>query len=311
MLVGTGILFNMARQNAAYPGEWKWKGWLYLGPGLIVYLVFVFVPLIGTLLNSFFKWDGFSANREFILLENFKNLFNDSQFLTALRNNLIFVVFFCVLPIIIGLFLASLLGRTPLRGLTFYRTVLFLPQIISMVVIGVIWRWMFNPVFGPINLILKTIGLGAFTRTWLGDFTWALPSVGAVGTWVQFGFCMLLFLAGMQRIPDEYYEASSLDGASAFQQLLSITIPSLRPEIGVALITTIVAALRVFDLVFVTTRGGPGEATLVTGFLIYRTAFVQKNYGYASAIAIILTLVILTISLIIRRFQNQNEEASK
>ena len=301
----------MARQNAAYPGESKYKGWLYLAPGFLIYLVFVFVPLVGTLINSLFKWDGFSVNREFIFLDNFKNLLSDGQFLSALRNNLIFVAFFCVLPIIIGLFLASLLGRTPLRGLTFFRTVLFLPQIISMVVIGVIWRWMFNPAFGPINMVLNAIGLSSLTRTWLGDFTWALPSVGAVGTWVQFGFCMLLFLAGTQRIPDEYYEASSLDGASAFQQLLSITIPSLRPEIGVALITTIVAALRVFDLVFVTTRGGPGEATLVTGFLIYRTAFVQKNYGYASAIAVILTLVILTISLIIRRFQNQNEEASK
>jgi raffinose/stachyose/melibiose transport system permease protein len=122
---------------------------------------------------------------------------------------------------------------------------------------------------------------------------------------------MLLFLAGMQRIPEEYYEASSLDGASAFQQLLSITIPSLRAEIGVALITTIVAALRVFDLVFVTTRGGPGEATLVTGFLIYRTAFVQKNYGYASAIAIVLTVIIMAISLLIRRFQRQNEQVSQ
>jgi len=297
----------MARQNAAYPGESKFKGWLYLAPGFLIYLVFVFVPLLGTLVNSLFKWDGFSVNREFIFLENFRNLLSDGQFLSALRNNLVFVLFFCVLPIIIGLFLASLLGRMPLRGLTFFRTVFFLPQIISMVVIGVIWRWMFNPAFGPINSILTTLGLSELTRTWLGDFTWALPSVGAVGTWVQFGFCMLLFLAGMQRIPDEYYEASSLDGANAFQQLLSVTIPSLRAEIGVALITTIVAALRVFDLVFVTTRGGPGEATLVTGFLIYRTAFVQKNYGYASAIAVVLTLVILTISLIIRRLQTQKE----
>lgn len=298
----------MARQNAAYPGESKWKGWLYLGPAFVLYAIFVLIPLIGTLYNSLFTWDGFSANREFVFLENFKRLFADSEFLNALKNNLIFVVFFCVLPIMIGLALATLLGRVPIKGLTFFRTVLFLPQIISMVVIGVIWRWMFNPAFGPINLLLKTLGLGGLTRTWLGDFTWALPSVGAVGSWVQYGFCMLLFLAGMQRIPQEYYEASSLDGADQWQQLKSITIPSLRPEIGVALVTTIVAALRVFDLVFVTTRGGPGQATMVAGFLIYRTAFIQKNFGYASAMAIVLTAIILFISLFVRRFQYRDED---
>jgi len=300
----------MARQNAAYPGESKWKGWLYLGPAFLLYTIFVLIPLIGTLYNSLFRWDGFSANREFIFLNNFKQLFTDSEFLNALKNNLIFVIFFCVLPIIIGLALSTLLGRIPIKGLTFFRTVLFLPQIISMVVIGVIWRWMFNPVFGPINLSLKSIGLGGLTRTWLGDFNWALPSVGAVGSWVQYGFCMLLFLAGMQRIPQEYYEASSLDGADQWQQLKSITIPSLRPEIGVALVTTIVAALRVFDLVFVTTRGGPGQATMVAGFLIYRTAFIQKNFGYASAMAIVLTVIILFISLLVRRFQQRDEDKS-
>jgi raffinose/stachyose/melibiose transport system permease protein len=132
--------------------------------------------------------------------------------------------------------------------------------------------------------------------------------VGSIATWVEYGFCMILFLAGMQRIPEEYYEASSLDGANRFQQLIHITIPSLRSEIGVAMITTIVAALRVFDLVYVTTRGGPGNSTLVAGIVIYRAAFLQNQTGYAAAMATVLMLIILAISLVIRHFQSRNEE---
>ena len=142
---------------------------------------------------------------------------------------------------------------------------------------------------------------------WLGDFKLALSAVGIVGTWVQYGFCMVLFLAGMQRIPEDQYEAAELDGASGFKQLIYITLPSLKSEIGVALITTVIAALRVFDLVYVTTRGGPGDSTLVTGFLVYRAAFQQNQLGYASAIATVMTILILAISLVILRFQSGDE----
>ena len=294
--------------NRAYPGEKKWKGWLYVLPGLLVYLVFTFIPILETVRTSFYRWDGFSSEKIFVGLENYARLFTDNDFLRAFSHNLVFIIFYCLIPILIGLALASLLGRGKLPGMNFFRTVLFLPQVISMVVVGVIWRWIFNPTFGPLNLALNALGLQQLTRAWLGDFTLALPAVGSIATWVEYGFCMILFLAGMQRIPEEYYEASSLDGASRFQQLIHITIPSLRPEIGVAMITTIIAALRVFDLVYVTTRGGPGNATLVTGIVIYRAAFLQNQTGYAAALATVLMLIILAISLIVRHFQSRNEE---
>jgi raffinose/stachyose/melibiose transport system permease protein len=291
-----------------WPGESRFHGWLYLLPGFLIYLIFIFYPILETIRTSFYQWDGFSKNRIFIGFENYINLIGDSQFLQALFNNIKFIIFYTIIPIIIGLFLASLLGRKKLPGMTFFRAGLFLPQILSMVVVGVTWRWIFNPVFGPLNMGLRAIGLDALTRSWLGDFNWAFPSVGSIGTWVEYGFCMVLFLAGMQRIPEDYYEAAQLDGANAFKQLIYITLPSLRPEMGVALITTIIAALRVFDLVYVTTRGGPGETTLVTGFLVYRTAFLQNNIGYAAAVATVMTIVIFAISLIILRFQTSHEE---
>lgn len=300
----------MANVTNKYPGESRWKGFWYLLPALLVYLLFTLLPILETIRSSFYQWDGFSQNKVWIGLANYAELFSDPKFHNALGNNLIFVIFYSIIPIMIGLFLASLLSRRPIPGFAFFRTALFLPQVISMVVVGVIWRWMFNPTFGPINTFLRQIGLDVFAISWLGDFTWALPAVGSIGTWVQYGFCMVLFLAGMQHIQDEYYEAASLDGANALKQFIHITVPGLRSEIAVALVTTIIAALRVFDLVYTTTRGGPGESTMVTGFLIYRAAFTNNRIGYAAAVATVLTVIILIISLIIRRFQQHGAEES-
>ncbi len=292
----------------SWPGESKYLGLVYLLPALVIYLIFILYPILETFRLSFYQWDGFSSNRTFVELQNYQEIFQRGQFLSALAHNFIFIVFYSIVPIMIGLVLASLLGRKVLRGMTFFRTGLFLPQVLSMVVVGVVWRWIFNPAFGPLNMLLKSISLESWALPWLGDSTWALPAVGFIGSWVQYGFCMVLFLAGMQRIDVELYEAAELDGANSVQQFSYVTLPSLRPELGVALITTVIAALRVFDLVYVTTRGGPGDATLVSSFLIYRAAFQQNRIGYAAAVATILTGVILLISYLITRFQERTAE---
>jgi raffinose/stachyose/melibiose transport system permease protein len=291
-----------------WPGESRFHGWLYILPGMLIYLVFIFYPILETIRTSLYKWDGFSSNRIFIGFDNYVSLWNDSQFLKALLNNFTFIIFYSLIPIILGLILASLLGRKPLPGMTFFRAGLFLPQILSMVVVGVTWRWIFNPAFGPLNMGLRALGLDSLASSWLGDFNLALPSVGIIGTWVEYGFCMILFLAGMQRIPEDQYEAAELDGAGGFSQLLHITLPNLRPELGVALVTTIIAAMRVFDLVYVTTRGGPGDSTLVTGFLVYRAAFQQNRIGFAAAVATVMMILILAISLGILKLQSRAEE---
>lgn len=295
-------------QRTGRPGESPYLGWLYLLPGLVIYLLFVLYPIVETVRTGFYRWDGFSANRQFIGLQNYLTLLRDNQFLLALSHNFVFIVFYSLLPICIGLLLANLMSRREIPGLTLYRAGLFMPQVISMVVVGVVWRWIYNPAFGPLNRFLKDVGLNSLAKSWLGDFTWALPAVGAVGTWVQYGFCMVLFLAGVQRIAKELYEVAQLDGANGWQQFRYITLPSLRPEIIVAFITTLIAALRVFDLIFVTTRGGPGETTLVVAFLVYRAAFELNRIGYAAAVATVLTLLILTISVFVLRFQTEGNE---
>ncbi len=294
--------------NHRLPGESRFLGWLFIFPGLSIYLIFVLIPMVETFRLSFFEWNGFSLNQTFIAFQNYARIFQDSQFFKSILHNSVFLIFYSLLPILLGLLLANILGRKITNGLTGFRVILFLPQVLSMVVVGITWRWIFNPAFGPLNMILKSIGLDSLAGQWLGDFNLALPSVGIIGTWVMYGFSMVLFLAGMQRIPLEYFEAAQLDGAGEFQQFVFITLPSLIPEIGVALITTIIAALRVFDLVYVTTRGGPGDQTLVTSFLIYRAAFQQNQVGYAAAVASIMTILILIITFLITRIQKSAQE---
>lgn len=294
--------------NHRLPGESRFLGWLFIFPGLSIYLIFVLIPMVETFRLSFFEWNGFSLNQTFVAFQNYARLFQDSQFFKSILHNSVFLIFYSLLPILLGLFLANILGRKITNGLTGFRVILFLPQVLSMVVVGITWRWIFNPAFGPLNVILKSIGLDSLAGQWLGDFNLALPSVGIIGTWVMYGFSMVLFLAGMQRIPLEYFEAAQLDGAGEFQQFIFITLPSLIPEIGVALITTIIAALRVFDLVYVTTRGSPGDQTLVTSFLIYRAAFLQNQVGYAAAVASIMTMLILIITFFITRIQRSAQE---
>ena len=286
----------------------KWvRPYVYISPALVVYAAFIFIPIIGTLLISFFNWTGFSTP-VFIGFANYIELFSDDVFLTGLFNNIRFIGFFTVLPVCIGLLLTTIMSRRDLRGMGIFRAGFFIPYIMPMVVVGVIWRWIYNPAFGPLNQILKAIGLSTLAKPWLGDFTFALPAVGLMATWVQYGFCMALFLAGVQRINEELYDAAKVDGANRFQELLHVTIPGIRSEIMVALISTLIAAVRLFDLVFVTTRGGPGKQTMVTSLWLYRNAFQINRAGYGAAIAVVQTVLILIVSgILLKKIFPDNE----
>ena len=288
-------MLTSPKKRGYKPGERPWTAYLYILPGFLIYLIFVLWPIFDTFRYSFYDWDGFSPPT-FTGLNNYIRLFNDPIFHISLRNNFVFIIFYTIFPIIIGLLLTALMTRRKLAGLTFFRAGLFLPYVLSMVVVGVVWRWIYNPLFGPLNHTLRAIGLEAWAKPWLGDFTLALPAVGLIGTWVQYGFCMVLFIAGVQRIEESLYDAAKIDGANEFHQFWYITLPSLRNEISVAMVTTLIVALRVFDLVFVTTRGGPGDNTRVVSLYIYSNAFVINRAGYAAAIAVVMTIIILIIS---------------
>lgn len=272
----------------------------YILPALAVYGVFIFIPILNTLRYSFFDWTGFSTP-QFIGLGNYLELLADETFLNAIFNNLRFILYYTAFPILLALVFTALLTRGSLPGRNFFRASFFLPYIMPMVVIGVAWRWIYNPVFGLLNDSLRALGLGALARPWLGDFSLALPAIGVVATWVQFGFCLVLFIAGVQNIDEFLYDAAKVDGASELDQLWHVTIPGIRGEILVAVVTSFIAALRAFDLVFVTTRGGPGYETVVTSLYLYQNAFQLNRMGFASAIAVVQTVAILLISLFLIR----------
>jgi raffinose/stachyose/melibiose transport system permease protein len=180
------------------------------------------------------------------------------------------------------------------------RTVLFLPQIIPLVAAGIMWSWMLST-DGLVNQFLRLIGLGSITKAWLGDFDTALPAVGVIGAWVLFGLCMLLLLAGMTKIDPALYEAARIDGAGALREFFSITLPSLRQEVGVCLTVTVIAALASFDIIYISTQGGPGNSTLVPGLEIYYLAFFQRQIGTASALAVALMVLVLIVVLPLQR----------
>lgn len=261
-----------------------------VAPALVVFVLFAFLPFLHSVYLSFFRWNGISSPVP-VGIDNYVRILTDPGTSVAFLHALVLILFYGGVTTAIGFTLACLMGSARIRGMKVFRTLLFLPYVIAPAAVGVVWRWLLSPE-GPFNTLLRAVGLGGLARPWLGDFDWALPSVGVIGTWMLYGVVMVLLLAGVQRIPLELYEAGRLDGAGPVRLAWAITMPSLRAELAVVLVLTTTTALRNFDLIYVTTRGGPGTSTVVPSWLVYREAFVAGNVGSAGAMAVILTLVV-------------------
>lgn len=287
----TGSRRAQPRRSSRRP---QFIAYAYLAPAVLLVGGLVILPLFRAVGFSLYEWSGAGA-ATWVGLDNYAAMLQDPVLRRSLMNALVFIVTYSVLPIIIGLVVAGIIGRHTLRGASFFRGILFLPQVTTVVAVGVAWRWMYSE-SGTINNLLALLGIDS-TTAWLGSFTWALPSVGLIGTWVMFGFCMILFLAGMAKIDPALYDAARVDGAGAFREFLTVSLPGLRPELLVAAVVTIIGALRTFDLVYVTTDGGPGHATELPGFMIYRLAFRSGEVGSASTVAVLLTVVVFLVAL--------------
>jgi raffinose/stachyose/melibiose transport system permease protein len=289
------------------PGDPRNIGWLYVLPGLAFYVLFTLAPLLHTVYYSLFSWDGLTE-KTYIGLANYSEALRDTVLRDAFVHSAILIVYYAVFPVIIGLLLTAALTRTVVRGFRFYRTTLFLPQLIAGVVIAQAWTWIYASE-GPLNRFLELIGLGSLARPWLGDFTWALPSIGAIGTWVTFGLCMVLFVAGVQKIPTSLYDAARVDGAGAVREFFAVTLPGLRGEILVAFVLTTINALRSFDIIYNTTAGGPGGETLVPSLYMYQNAFLYNRVGYAAAVATVLAITIFILAAIVLRVGDREERS--
>lgn len=273
---------------------------LYVLPGLLIYTAFVFLPILAAVAISLTQWNGLAVP-VFIGLENYVNLFADNRFYIALGNNAQFIVYYCVFPLAIGICLAAIISVIGRRERLMLRTLFFLPYIMPTAVLGIIFQWLYNPAFGPFNQILKAVGLGKLALPWLGDFNFVLPAVGAVAVWYFFGFCMVVFLSGMQRIDPTLFDAARADGAKGWQTFWYVTLPQLMPEVRVVLLLTVIASIKSFDLIFTMTRGGPGNATLVPNIYMYQLGFELNRYGYGAAVAIIGAILVFVVNLAIHQ----------
>jgi len=283
--------------------QW-WTAWLFVAPAVVAYAVFVLLPLARTVQYSFYEWDGIGAS-PWVGFDNYGRVFTDPELSGTILNAVKLIVFFSGIPVLLGLAIASTIRRIATSRLAVAaRVVLFVPQVIPLVAAGIAWSWLLSST-GLVNQLLSAIGLDGVTRAWLGDFATALPAVGVIGAWVLLGLCTLLLLAGMSKIDPALYEAARIDGAGPFREFFSITVPSLRQEIGVCVTVTVIAALASFDIIYIVTQGGPGNTTMVPGLEIYYQAFVQRQVGVASALAVVLVVLVLGCVLPIQRLTRE------
>ena len=293
---------SAARRRSRFARRLRETAWAYLlvVPAAAFYVMFVLRPLGASAQYSLYDWNGISE-ATFVGLDNYGEVFTNPKLVGAILNSFELIIYFSVIPVILALFAANVIrGVMTSRLAGVARTVLFLPQVIPLVAAGIMWSWQLST-NGTVNQLLRAVGLGFFGRAWLGDFDTALPAVGVIGAWVQLGLCLLLILAGMSKIDPSLYEAARIDGAGPIREFFSITLPSLRQELSVAVVVTVIAALASFDIIYISTQGGPGNSTLVPGLQIYYLAFFDREIGVASALALTLTALVLIVVLPLQR----------
>lgn len=274
----------------------------FLFPALIFFVLIVFLPIFISGYYSTLDWDGLSKP-VFVGLQNYKELFTNTTggFVLSVKNSLLFVLVSVFIQLPISLFLALVLANG-VKGEKFFLNVYFIPVIISTVVIGQLWMKIYNPDYGLLNSFLKSIGLGSMAKTWLGDPTTALRASFVPTLWQYIGYHMLLMYAAIKSIPTDIYEAAKLDGASGIKMAFKITIPLIKPMLKVCVTFSVIGALKIFDLVYVLTNGGPNHASEVPSTLLVNNIFVRSMYGYGSAIAIFIILECLILTGVIQKF---------
>ncbi len=282
----------------------------FLLPALVLYGTFVIIPIFQSFRFSLYHWDGLGPLTRFIGLENYATLLRDETFWQALRNNLALVGFSLITQLPPAVLLAVLLTGA-IRGRDFFRTMFFSPQILSAVATGYLFYYIYEPTFGMLNQALKLLGLGGLARGWLGDQMLALPAVLAVISWRHIGFYMVLFMAAIEGIPDEIFEAAQIDGCNKRQLVWHITLPLMSGAIRTAAVLVMVGSIKYFDLIWIMTRGGPVHASELIATYMYKETFLNWHMGYGATLAVALFVVAFSVSLLFLRLTSRGERAEE
>ena len=285
---------------------------IFLIPGVLAFLLIVIVPFAANIGLSFTKWRGVGTP-VWVGLDNYTRAFDDKTFWASFENNLQLVVSMTIIPTILGLLLAVFLydnitRQFGKRTASFFRAGFYLPQIMPLIVAAIVWRWIYQPNWGILNWALDSVGLGQYQQNWLGDRDTALNSIQVMMIWFQLGYPLVIFMAALQRVDPQLYEAASIDGASWIQKVVRITVPLIRPEIFVVILTTAIHAMKVFAPVYAMTRGGPGTATIVASYFSYKNFFERPNVGYGATIATLLTSIIILLTAVFITVQTRQEQ---
>jgi multiple sugar transport system permease protein len=266
----------------------------FIMPNLLGFAAFTLVPMVFSMAMSFLSWDGAGAIT-FAGLKNFSHMLHDEGFRISLSNTLYYVLGTVPTTMVAALGLAILLNRG-LKGKNFFRAVFFFPYVASLVAVAVVWNMMFHPSMGPVNNILRFLGM-AKPPKWTASTTWAMPTVIMASIWKNVGYYLIIYLAALQGIPQELYEAARIDGASSWKCFRRITLPLLTPATFFVTMMLTISSFKVFDLIYVMTGGGPGRATNVLVFSIYDSAFISFDFGYSSAIGLALFVIVLALTV--------------
>ncbi|RFA22845.1 ABC transporter permease [Subtercola boreus] len=304
-----------AREESLLPNSGAGRGgfWLYLIPGFVLLTVIVIIPLVWNVYLSFTSYRGIKPPK-FIGLDNWIQLMGDTKFWTSFGNSIAMIIAMVIVPTLLGLVLAAMLfdlvgKKFGGRVASFLRATYYLPQILPVAIAAIVIGWILRPDNGALNQVLGAIGLGGLEHNWLGSPDTALLCIMFVMVWVQLGYPVVIFMAALQRVDPELYEAAELDGANWFQRFRSITVTIIRPEIFVVTLTSTIAALKVFGPIYTLTRGGPGTSTIVPSYYSYSEFFQTQQVGYGATIATALTIVTIVVAIFFIKAQNRAERA--
>lgn len=284
--------------------------YLYVLPAVLILAVFVYIPIVLNFGYSLYRWSSFSPDMQFVGLEHYQRIFRDEIFWTCLKNNTIYALISLVGQLGVGLVLAAIMENKAFRRSSpFFRTVFFIPSVVSFMVVGLLWYLLFHPTVGPVNDVLAVFGVNTSNLDILGNAETALFGVIFASQWMYFGYMAMLLIVAIQKIPDDLYEAAQIDGASPIQQFFHITVPGIREMILVEGIIIVVGSFKLFDEVYIMTKGGPGYASEVLSTYLYRTAFRSDEMGYASTIAVMLFIITFALSIVQLRMSRSGAAA--
>lgn len=278
----------------------------FLAPALILYTLFMLYPMADAVRLSFFNWDGAAPAMNFVGMDNYTHLAKDSVFMKSLFNNFYWVILSLILMVLPTLALSALIAKVKI-GKMFFRAGFYLPSVLSLAVIGVLWAKIYDPVYGPINVLLKLVGLESIAQNWLGEPMTVIPALVVTSTWAFYGTYMVLFLAGLQNIDKSMYEAADIDGAGIIGKFWNITVPSLRNTMNVVVSMVVIHALKGFGLVWIMTQGGPFYKSEVVATYVYKAAFSMNKVSYAAAGSVVLGVIVIALTIAFNYWRDKGE----